>query len=212
MQRKPGTPCVRRRRPSRRRPDERLRAMSVLEVVNDDMPFLVDSVMGELADRGLDVHLVLHPIFTVERDPGGRLLAFASGAARRSRSGTRKLHPCPFRADRRRDAPRRQSLRAIEAALADVQLSVQDWRAMLDRVGEVIAELKASPPPLPVGEIAEAIQFLQWLTNDNFTFLGIAQLSVLGQRRLARPGVRERPRHPARARRARACSAGTSRS
>ena len=70
--------------------DKRLKAMSVLEVINDDMPFLVDSVMGELADRGLDAHLVVHPIFTVERDPSGRLLSFerarpaAPGKARES--------------------------------------------------------------------------------------------------------------------------------
>ena len=40
------------------------------------------------------------------------------------------------------------------------------------RVNEVIAELKASPPPLPVDEVAEALQFLEWLAGDNFTFLG----------------------------------------
>ncbi len=43
----------------------------------------------------------------------------------------------------------------------------------MTRVGEVIAELKANPPPLPVAEIAEAIQFLEWLVANNFTFLGI---------------------------------------
>ena len=44
---------------------------------------------------------------------------------------------------------------------------------MTARVAEVIAELKADPPPLPAAEIAEAIAFLEWLADNNFTFLGI---------------------------------------
>src|SRR6187431_135396 len=54
---------------------ERRRNESVLEIVNDDMPFLVDSVLAELADRGVDVRFVVHPVLTVERDKAGRLIA-----------------------------------------------------------------------------------------------------------------------------------------
>ena len=169
-ERQPGTPRLRLATPVAG--DKRLKAMSVLEVINDDMPFLVDSVMGVLADRGLDANLVVHPIFTVKRDPSGRLLSFerarpaAPGMARES-----FIHVHLARID---DEGRRNDLkRAIEAALMDVRVSVQDWRAMLDRVAGEIADLKNHPPPLPVGEIAEAIQFLQWLTDDNFTFLGV---------------------------------------
>ncbi len=45
--------------------------IAVLEIVNDDMPFLVDSVVGELNQRGLDIRLFVHPVFVVERDPAG---------------------------------------------------------------------------------------------------------------------------------------------
>ena len=71
-----------------------------------------------------------------------------------------------------RHAQRHRGARS-SAVLADVRLRVADWRAMLDRVADEIAELKTNPPPLPVGEIAEAIQFLEWLIDDNFTFLGV---------------------------------------
>src|SRR5579872_987249 len=47
-----------------------------LDILNDDMPFLVDSVLGELAERALDIRLLVHPVFTVERDDAGRLTAF----------------------------------------------------------------------------------------------------------------------------------------
>jgi len=170
--RKPGMPRVRLTSPKPIASNERLNAISVLEVVNDDMPFLVDSVMGELADRGIDVQLVLHPIFTVERDPEGRLLAFATArvaAPGQARESFIHVHLARIDDETRRN----EIVAAIGAALADVRLSVQDWRAMLDRVAGVVAELKENPPPLPVGEVAEAIQFLRWLTDDNFTFLGV---------------------------------------
>ncbi len=52
----------------------------MLEIVNDDMPFLVDSVVGELNQRGLDIRLLVHPVFIVERDQAGRLVNFKGRA------------------------------------------------------------------------------------------------------------------------------------
>ncbi len=191
--------------------DERLKAISVLEIVNDDMPFLVDSVIGELAERGLEVQFVVHPIFSVERDTDGRLAVLRT--RRSACAGTAResfIHIHLARIDDK--AQRRELTDAIEAALVDVRVSVQDWRGMLDRVAAAIADLKNSPPPLPVGEIAEAIQFLQWLTDDNFTFLGMRNYKFsLGEDSLD-AGVRERARRAARARRARAAALPDSRS
>src|SRR5271155_2727225 len=50
--------------------------IAVLEIVNDDMPFLVDSVIGELNQRGLNIRLFVHPVFVVERDGAGQLVNF----------------------------------------------------------------------------------------------------------------------------------------
>ncbi len=146
------------------------REVSVLEIVNDDMPFLVDSVLGELNERGLDIHLVVHPVLTVERNALGTLTSF-NGL--RTGSGAREsfIHIHVEGID---DAARRaEVVQALEQVLADVRITVQDWRAMLARVGEIIADLKTTPPPLPVDEIAEAIQFLEWLMANNFTLLGV---------------------------------------
>src|SRR5262249_45377169 len=75
--------------------------------------------------------------------------------------------------DRIADEPQRaELLAALETVLADVRLGVQDWRTMTARVGEIAAELKANPPPLPKEEVEEAVAFLEWLVGDNFTFLG----------------------------------------
>ena len=143
--------------------------IAVLEIVNDDMPFLVDSVVGELNQRGLDIRLFVHPVFVVERDPAGRLINF-KGA--RTTGGEREsfIH---LHIEGMEDAAQRAEIvDALEGILADVRVCVQDWQAMLTRVGGVIAELRTGPPPLPVEEIAEAIQFLEWMAEDNFTLLG----------------------------------------
>ncbi len=168
--RKPGVPKIRLDTPDAHG-RERPRNDSVLEIVNDDMPFLVDSVLAELAERGIEVRFVVHPVLTVVRDEAGRLTAFkgikpAAGALRES-----VIYIHLERIDE--EGRRAEIVEAIERALADVRLCVQDWRAMTARVADVIAELKANPPPLPAAEIAEAIAFLEWLADNNFTFLGI---------------------------------------
>ncbi len=173
--RQPGTPKIRFESPAAAATGDRLKDISVLEVVNDDMPFLVDSVMAELAERGVDVRLVVHPVFAVARDPQGRLVDFKAvpvpGSARES-----FIHIHVGRIDD--DAQRGAIVAALEQVLADIRLCVQDWRPMMGRLGEIIADLKISPPPLAPEEIAEAAAFLEWLVANNFTFLGIRHYRV----------------------------------
>src|SRR5262249_56655315 len=64
---------------------------------------------------------------------------------------------------------------------SEVGVASHDWRAMRDRDKHFVTELKENPPPLPVDEIAEAIQFLQWLLAENFTFLGVRYYRIDGQ-------------------------------
>ncbi|HWE79328.1 MAG TPA: NAD-glutamate dehydrogenase, partial [Pseudolabrys sp.] len=138
------------------------KTIGVVEIVNDDMPFLLDSVMGELSERRLPVRLVAHPVLDVERE-GARLVAIG-GAGAGARESFIHLH-----VDGLDDEAACVGLtRALEAILAEVRLAVVDWRPMLDRVNGIVADLKSNPPPLPVDELAEAIQFLQWLLADNF--------------------------------------------
>ena len=142
---------------------------AVLDILNDDMPFLVDSVLGELSERGLDIRLLVHPVFTVDRDEAGRLIAFRGT---RKGDGRRESFIHVLVAGMDDAAHRTEIVRALEEVLVDVRVSVQDWRSILARANEVAAELKANPPPLPADEIAEAVQFLQWIAADNFTLLG----------------------------------------
>jgi glutamate dehydrogenase len=174
--RKSGAPKIRFEGPATA-PAQR-RSDSVLEIVNDDMPFLLDSVLGELAERGLSVRFVVHPVFSVERDQSGRLLAFRG--TQPSRAATREsfihIHLDPLY-----DAARHAEIvESIEGVLADVRVAVADWPAMLERVRASIADLQKTPPPTSPEEIAEAIAFLEWLANGNFTFLGVRDDRLTG--------------------------------
>ena len=173
-ERQPGVPKIRCDTVALKELGER-KSVSVIEIVNDDMPFLVDSVMGEISERRLNVQLVAHPVFGVRRDDA-KLIALGANAAGGARESFIHIHLEPI-AD---EAARADIVRALESVLGEVRLSVQDWRAMLDRVNSVVDDLKTNPPPLPVDEIAEAIQFLQWLLADNFTFLGVRNYTFDG--------------------------------
>ncbi len=156
--------------------DASRKSITVIEIANDDMPFLVDSVMGELAERRLAVRLVAHPIFGVQRTDGKLAALGAADAADSARESFIHIHVDPIEDE----IARADLARALQGVLGEVRLAVQDWRAMLDRVNGVIADLKTKPPPLPIDEIAEAIQFLQWLSADNFTFLGVREYKFDG--------------------------------
>src|ERR1700722_17364037 len=141
------------------------RTMAVLDIVNDDMPFLLDSVVGELNQRGLDIRLLVHPVFAVERDSAGTLTAF-KGAAK---DGGRHESFIHIHIEGVAEAARREIVGALEDILAQVRVAVQDWRPMLDWLHAIIAELRAHPPPLDAGEIAEGVQFLEWLGGGKFS-------------------------------------------
>src|SRR6266699_918303 len=151
------------------------REISVLQVLNDNMPFLFDSTMAELAEQGIEVTLVAHPIVAVERDGQGKLLRFYGETLPAGAKGEREslIHFHIARLDS--DADRERLIAGLTKTLNDVRACVTDWRAMRARVEEAIKTLNSNPPPLPIDDVAEASQFLQWLCADNFTFLGLRE-------------------------------------
>src|SRR3974390_1743521 len=151
------------------------REISVLEILNDNMPFLFDSTMTELAEQGIEVILVAHPIIAVERNDQGKLLHFHGEALPEGAKGAREslIHLHIARLDA--EADRQKLIDGLTRTLNDVRACVTDWRAMRDRVEEAIKTFSSNPPPLPIDDVAEANQFLQWLCADNFTFLGVRE-------------------------------------
>ncbi len=151
------------------------REISVVEILNDNMPFLFDSTMAELSEQGIEALLVAHPIIAVERDEQGKLVHFFGNTLPEGSKGEREslIHIHIARIDS--DADRQKLVDGLTLSFNDVRACVKDWRAMRDRVEQAIEAFRSNPPPLPVDEIAEANQLLQWLCADNFTFLGLRE-------------------------------------
>ncbi|HZB93355.1 MAG TPA: NAD-glutamate dehydrogenase [Stellaceae bacterium] len=148
---------------------------TIVEIVNDDMPFLVDSVTAALAQHNVTVHLVIHPILRVARDERGRLTRLFAPEAKANGEALREscMH---VEVSEETDPARLAELAAVlERVLAEVRVAVEDWSKMRARLAEIVAELKASPPPLAAPEREEALDFLAWLDDDNFTFLGFRE-------------------------------------
>ena len=147
--------------------ERRALGFDALLAVQDDAPFLVDSLMGELAAAGLDVRAMFHPVVDVARDAAGRRVDGAS-----ARESVILVVLGPVGADRREAV-----LDRVRGALADVRLAVADFRAMRELMSEVADELLASPGARArdAEGLPEAGAFLRWLTGDRFTFLGARQ-------------------------------------
>jgi len=144
---------------------------TIIEVVNDDMPFLVDSALMALNRRRLGVHFLIHPVLGVERNAAGELVRAA--VTDQLEEGCRRESLIHIEVDRQ---PDQKDLLAMEAELlrvfGDVRLAVTDWRPICARMQQIIDDLRESPPPLDPEEVGEDIAFLQWMLEEQFVFLG----------------------------------------
>jgi len=159
---------------------------SVIHIVNDDMPFLVDSTTLEINREGYTLHLIVHPIYAVRRDAEGRLLQVSP---REQDPEAPRESWMYVEIDRLVDAEQRDTLRGrIQRVLGDVRAAVEDWKPMLARLHEATAALEEAPSAVPMAQIAESRAFLQWLADDHFTFLGYRQHDIV--RAGAEPALR----------------------
>ncbi|WP_371098698.1 NAD-glutamate dehydrogenase [Streptomyces sanglieri] len=169
---------------------------TVVEVVTDDMPFLVDSVTNELSRQGRGIHVVIHPQVVVRRDVTGKLievLAEGNGIATgpQGRKGAEdKKNELPHDAlveswihveiDRETDRADLQQITAdLLRVLSDVRETVEDWDKMRDAALRIADDLPGEPlDDLADEEINEARELLRWLAADHFTFLGYREYEL----------------------------------
>jgi len=144
---------------------------TVIEVVNDDMPFLVDSVSAELNRLERNIHLLLHPVVHVRRDATGQRLELESTAA--TSSDTIVESYMHVEIDQETEPAELDKIRAaLETVLNEVRVAVADFKKMRGELAKEIADLETAELPMPEEEVKEAREFLRWLDNGNFIFLG----------------------------------------
>ena len=182
-----GAAATMRRVASRRQEDETLVAVftptlkedgwssrrTIVDICTSDAPFLVDSVTAAIARQGLAVHLLAHPVVSVRRDEAGELLEM------HTHGGTLEswIH---LEVDRVATEEAREELAdRLQHVLADVHSAVADWRPMRRACLDLVTDLRTEPPTsVTQEEIASAVEFLTWLAEDNFTFLGYREYSL----------------------------------
>jgi glutamate dehydrogenase len=141
---------------------------SVVQIVNDDMPFLVDSIANELGRRELGVHLLAHPVMVVRRDVDGDLLQIEPDGSRQGGQAESMMH---IEIDRQAEPAQLDALAAsLGRVLVEVRLAVGDWRAMRQAALDAVEDLK--PLIASGGHAIEEQEFLRWLEDNHFTFLG----------------------------------------
>jgi len=143
-------------------------AHTVVQVVTDDMPFLVDSLAIVLNDSGRAIHAMAHPVFRVVRDRSGRVEEIDTSAGPGFVESWQHIE-----VSRTTDAADLEHIRSrIETALSDVRAAVEDWPAMLAHARQLAADVTRSVPGISRAEALEASAFLEWLADNHFTFLG----------------------------------------
>jgi glutamate dehydrogenase len=156
---------------------------TIIDVVNDDMPFLVDSISLALTERALTLHFLAHPIFQVTRDRAGRLSALqerteaVAGAKQRLESFQH------VEVDRIVDPAALKSLAAqIERSLRDVRVACADWGRMRAAARIAVQDLGTMSARVDATELSETCALLEWMENRHFTFLGYREYRLKGRK------------------------------
>ncbi len=125
--------------------------------------FIVDSVLAELSRHDVEIRLVLHPLIeTTSR-------------------GLYSLVQIVL--DDQSAAFRRELEKDLKHILDQVIRVTDDWQDMLAQIGRIIVEFRTNPPPVAASDIAEAIQFLEWICDNNFTLLGLREFKYEGDKK-----------------------------
>ncbi len=152
---------------------------TVIEIVNDDMPFLVDSLTAELTVQGRKIYTVIHPVLNVARGETGERLEEACQGRSVGQSVAESIMFLEIDEQTVPDILRGLEKRLLEV-LAGVRASVQDWQLMQASLQGAIVNLRENPPLISPEELEESIEFLHWLADDHFTFLGSRKYAFSG--------------------------------
>jgi glutamate dehydrogenase len=151
---------------------------TVVEIVSEDMPFLVDSVGMELSRLGYGIRLSIVPVFDVLRDVDGRLAGVFPPGAGIGNALTETV--MQFEVDRESDPERLDALvGGVGRVLGDVRAAAEDEREMRERMRKIAVEFESAPAPLEAGEAEEVSAFLKWAGAGKFIMLGYREYDLV---------------------------------
>jgi len=136
----------------------------ILEIIGRDRPFIVDSVMAEIGSQGHNILAMFHPIVQARRNDDGERVDDGGTCMPESMI---QVHLPPLD-----ELSRRTLIEGVRATLDDVRVAVEDWADMRAQMDEAIAHLEQATSHASPEEMAESLEFLRWIRDDHFAFLG----------------------------------------
>ncbi len=151
---------------------------TILQTVNDDMPFLVDSLGMVLNRSGLSIHLTIHPVFLIRRNRRREIISVEPAGPRSDGQKQESFVQIEFN---RISEGRlmQQSDQLIQETLDDIRLATRDWLEIVETSRRIRAELKQQPPPINKRDLRESEALLEWMEEDHFTYLGYREYDLV---------------------------------
>ncbi|MCK5877651.1 MAG: NAD-glutamate dehydrogenase [Candidatus Marithrix sp.] len=144
---------------------------TIVSVLVKNIPFLADSIRMALNRQGLTIHSMIQPVIKTQRDKTGKLLSISPTGNRES-----LIH---LEVDRQTESSILTKItNELTEVLSNVEIAVEDWQVMQDKMAEAFQELQKTPPPIDSNEINEVSDFLQWAGANHFTFLGYREYEL----------------------------------
>ncbi|MEK9711126.1 MAG: NAD-glutamate dehydrogenase [Thalassolituus sp.] len=154
---------------------------TVIEIVFDDMPFIVDSVRMQLNSRQMSLHAIHYCVMHTARDGSGKLKTSGNWAA--AGKGKTPEAIIYIEIDHHSDKAMMASLaQELESVLSEVQRCVRDFPAMLKAARDTAVELKEHCTSNDADACAEAAAFVSWMADNHFTFLAYDEFSVVTEK------------------------------
>ena len=162
---------------------------SVVEIVTDDMSFLLDSVTAEMNTRGIGVHLAVHPVVRVRRSAKGQISEILETGLLGVEKDVLSESYIHLHIDEQPTARLDEIRDGLLEVLGDTRQAVLDWRDMRDELSSLVAEMESFTQELALDDVSEVRDFLRWVHDDHFTLLGYREYEFTGTGTKARVNV-----------------------
>lgn len=152
---------------------------TVVEVLHQDLPFILESIRMVLNRSNLDIHIILHlnDVY-IKRNQKGHIEELKLNHTAKDKTHT--YTPIFIEVDRQNSTKILDELKqAIEEALAEIRLAVQDWQPMKKAVKNTIKRLKDEKQLLDKEYASDISEFLDWINDEHFTFLGYSERKLV---------------------------------
>ncbi|GAA77778.1 NAD-glutamate dehydrogenase [Pseudoalteromonas fuliginea] len=150
---------------------------TIVEIIAKDMPFLVDSVRMAMTRENIASHLLLHSPLKIQRDKNTKISGLSNLKAEQESTSTKTVFFIEI--DRQTDSSVIESFKKeLESVLVDVSVAVEDWQPIRKKLIAVTKELPKRRHNKNENEVAETVEFLDWLVKDNFTLMGYREYEL----------------------------------